>query len=345
MGRKTVRVLSSTTEEIKAINPDNLDLINDFMNYLETTDKSFETIKVYKNNLELFFVYLMKNAKNKDFVDIKKRDLMNFQNYLVKNGLSPARIRNVRASISSLSNFIESVLDEEEKWEDFRNIVNKIPAPISTPVREKTVLTDEDCQSLLDELVEAKQYQYACAFALAWASGRRKSELVRIKCSHIVDENIIYGSLYKTHEKIKTKGRSAKGKMLPVYIIKTKFKPYFDLWMNQREELGVPKDIDEIFITKSKGEWIPMQATSFTYWATLFSERLGVDFYFHCLRHNFTTELYRAGIPTSVIKDIVGWESENMVSVYTDIEVDDELGKYFGNEGIKQVDVKGLSNL
>ena len=55
----------------------------------------------------------MKFAKNKDFVDIKKRDIMNFQNYLIKQGLSPARIRVLRSSISSLSNFIENILDEE----------------------------------------------------------------------------------------------------------------------------------------------------------------------------------------------------------------------------------------
>lgn len=150
MARKTNKVLTTTEEEIKAILPENQELIDDFMNYLETTDHSPETLKVYKNNLNIFFVYLSKNAKNKDFVDIKKRDIMNFQNYLVKNKLSPARIRNVRSTLSSLSNFIESILDEEPKWQNFHNIVNKIPAPQNNPVREKTILEDEDCQRLLD---------------------------------------------------------------------------------------------------------------------------------------------------------------------------------------------------
>lgn len=344
MARKTNKVLTTTEEEIKDILPENQELIDDFMNYLETTDHSPETLKVYKNNLNIFFVYLSKNAKNKDFVDIKKRDIMNFQNYLVKNKLSPARIRNVRSTLSSLSNFIESILDEEPKWQNFHNIVNKIPAPQNNPVREKTILEDEDCQRLLDYLVESEKYQQACAFALAWASGRRKSELLRIKVSHINEENLIYGSLYKTPEKIKTKGRG-QGKMLPVYILKTKFKKYFDLWMEQRKELGVPEDMDELFVTKYKGEWIPMKISTLNSWAESFGKFLDVPFYFHLMRHQFTTSLYKANIPTSVIKDLIGWESENMVSIYTDVEVDSELGKYFSEDGIKQVEAKNLGDL
>ena len=159
MGRQTNFVLNTSEEDINNILPENKELMEDFINYLESTDHAKTSLKVYKNNMEIFFVYLLKHAKNKDFVNIKKRDILNFQNYMIKNGLSSARIKNIKSTISSLSNFIESILDEEEKWENFRNIVNKIPAPNPNVVREKTVLEDEDCQRLLDYLVENKQYQ------------------------------------------------------------------------------------------------------------------------------------------------------------------------------------------
>lgn len=344
MGRKTNRALVTTQEEINKINPDNRELMEDFYNYLEATDHAQTSIVVYKNNLDIFFVYLMKYVKNKDFVNITKKDIMNFQNYLMKQDLSPSRIRNLRSSLSSLSNFIENVLDEEEKWSKFKNIINKIPAPVNAKVREKTVLEEEDCQRILDYLVETKQYQKACAFALGMASGRRKSELLRIKRSHISEDNLLYGSLYKTPEKIKTKGRG-KGKMLNVYILKSKFKPYFDLWMEERKRLGVPDEIDEIFVLKKKGEWQPAQTSALDSWAKKFSEYLEVDFYFHCLRHNLTTYLHHQNIPPSVIKELFGWESLEMVSLYTDVTVDSELGKYFSEDGIKQVENKGLTDL
>lgn len=344
MPRKTNVVLTTTKEEINKINPDNKELMEDFLNYLETTVKSPTTILVYRNNLEIFFIYLMKFCKNKDFVDIKKRDIMNWQNYLIKNGLSSARIKVLRSTVSSMSNFIETILDEEEKWENFKNIVNKIPAPTSAPVREKTILTDDDYQGLLDTLVEQKKYQHACALALAWASGRRKSELVRIKKSYITEENLKYGSLYKTPEKIKTKGRG-NGKFLYVFILKSKFKVYFDLWMEERKRLGVPDEIDEIFVTFRNGKWGAAELSLLSSYALKFSKMLGVDFYFHSARHQYTTSLSEAGIPDDIIKQIVGWESSDMVSLYKDTDIDDELEKYFTEDGIKSVEAKGLSDL
>lgn len=351
MARKTAKVLLTSQEEIDKILPENKELLDDFLNYLETTDHSPASIKVYKNNLEIFFVYLLNFAKNKDFVNIKKRDILNFQNHMVKNGLGSARIKNIRSSLSSLSNFIENILDEEEKWEDFRNIINKIPAPNPNPVREKTVLEDEDCQRLLDWLVDQKKYQEACAFALAWASGRRKSELLRIKKDWINDENLMYGSLYKTPEKIKTKGAGVTGKLLNVYILKSKFKPYYDLWMEERKRLGVPEDIEDLFVTKGKAdengnrEWKAITTSTLDYWASKFSKFLEVDFYWHSLRHSFTTALLKAKIPSSVVQSIIGWSSSDMVALYDDRDMDDELGEYFGEGGIKEVETKGLKDL
>ena len=344
MARKTNRVFNTTEEEISKILPENLDLMEEFLSYLETTDHSQESIKIYKSNMNIFFVYCLKHLKNKDFVNIKKRDIMNFQNYMVKNGLGSARIRNIKSTLSSLSNFIETILDEDEKWEGFKNIINKIPSPIGEPTREKTVLEDEDCQRLLDHLVEHKKYKQACIFALAWSTGRRKSELLRIKKSHIMEDNLLYGSLYKTPEKIKTKGRG-KGKMLHVYILKNKFKKYFDLWIKERERLGIPEDIDDLFVTRRNGEWQPISVSALNRYAKSFGEFLGVDFYFHLMRHQFTTALHQANVPANVIKDLIGWESMEMVSLYTDVEIDDEIGKYFSEEGIKKVESKSLSEL
>jgi site-specific recombinase XerD len=345
MARQTVQVFETTGEEIKAILPENKELMDDFLNYMETTDHAKTSIRVYKNNLEIFFIYLMKHEKNLDFVNLKKRHIMNFQNYMVKNDLSPSRIKNIKSTLSSMSNFIESVLDEEEKWENFRNIINKIPAPNKRVVREKTVLSDEECQNLLDFLVENKRYQQACAFALGWASGRRKSELLRIKRSYITEENLQFGSLYKSPEKVKTKGKG-RGKFIDVYVLKPKFKKYFDLWMEERERLGVPDEIDEIFVNKRKGEWQPAKISLLDSYASKFTEFLHKDFYFHCLRHQFTSSLEASKIPAMVIKDIIGWEDVSMVAVYSDNDLSSKLGDYFSEDGVRDdIQTGSLNNL
>lgn len=342
MPRKTVYNNITSPELIQQISKENKELMNEFVDYLKSIDKSPTTINGYINDLHIFFVWNLQNNNNKFFIDINKRDIMKYQNYLI-NTLkhSPNRVRRLKAVISSMSNFIESMMDD--LYPDFKNIVNKVPAPSKVEVREKTIMTDEQVKYLLDYLVEHKKYQQACAVALAVASGSRKAELLRFKVSYFSDENIIYNALYKTPERIKTKGRTSKGKLLYRYVLVSQFKPYFDLWMKQREELGIKGE--ELFWNRRNGEWEPADITTLNSWALTFSKILGVDWYWHSNRHFFTTALCKANIPASVIKDIVGWESVAMVDIYNDSDVDDELGKYFDEDGVKQVDVKSLSDL
>jgi integrase len=230
----------------------------------------------------------------------------------------------------------------DDLYPNFKPIINKIPSHPKQEVREKTVLEDEQIDYLLNYLVERKQYQKACILALACASGARKSELFRFKISYFIDENIIYNSLFKTPEKIKTKGRGS-GKYINKYVIVAKFKPYFDLWIKQREELGV--DCEELFTNKREGKWKPLQITGVDSYAETFSKILGLDFYWHSCRHYFCTAMCKCNVPASIIKDVVGWESVSMVDIYDDTEVDDELGKYFSPDGIKVIEQKGLSDL
>lgn len=341
MGRKTKQNHITTPELIAQINPENARLVKDYLTYLRSMNRSDTTIEAYKSDLDIFFVWVLLNANNKFFIDITKRDLVSYQNWLInENENSPARVRRLKAVISSLSNYIENILDDE--YPNYRSIVKKIENPVNTPVRAKTVLDESDCNNLLNKLVEKKEYQKACMFALAMASGRRKSELVRFKVSYFDESNIVYGSLYRTPEKVKSKGRGKQGKLLHFYVLVKQFKPYFDLWVQERERLGIQSewlfpDLDDA--TQHLG------AQTLNSWAKTFSAILGVDFYWHSMRHYFATALAKAGIPDDVIQGIVGWESADMCKVYKDIDVSDEIGKYFKDGEIVQSQSNGLGDL
>ncbi|MBQ5389762.1 MAG: site-specific integrase, partial [Clostridia bacterium] len=174
------------------------------------------------------------------------------------------------------------------------------------------------------------EYKKACAVALAMCSGRRKAELCRFRVDDFKDENLVCnGALYKTSEPIQTKGFGL-GKYIHCYTLAKKFKPYFDAWMAEREKGGV------------KSEWLfpaadnpdeQMSETTLSSWASTFSKMTDNDFYWHALRHYFTTHLVRAGIPDSVITQIVGWESADMCKIYTDIEADEQIAMYFNEDG------------
>lgn len=344
MGRKVQHNNIVTDELLSQVNQENIELGKDFLDYLRSIDRSPNTIDAYANDLKIFWVYLLLHCNNKFFIDLSKREISKYQSYcLTEWKWSPARMRRVKSTLSSLSNYVESMLDDE--FENFKPIIRKIENPVNEKVFTKTVLEDSQLEELLDILVEKGKYDKAYILSLAMNSGRRKSELPRFKVSYFDDENIIYGSLYKTPEQIKTKGRGSRGKRLTCYTLSKPFKPYFDMWMNYRKENRI--ESEWLFPKKVGGKYIdePMESKTLDSWAETFGRLLGVDFYFHSLRHYFTTACARSGLPDNVIQMLIGWSSLDMVSLYKDIEADEEFEKYFADGEIKKVEQKSLSDL
>lgn len=340
MARKTIHNKICDAESLAQVNPENIRLADDFADYLKSGKKSDATISVYRSDINIAFVWCLKNIGNKSFVNWTKRDVVAFQNYLVKeNRNSPARVRRIKATLSSLSNYIENVCDDE--YPTFKNIIHKIESPPAQTVREKTVWDADELDALLDKLVSIKHYDKACFVALAMYSGRRKAELCRFRVSDFDDDKLVCGgALYKSSP-ILSKGRGG-GKNINCYTLAKKFKPYLDMWMKYRKENGI------------KSEWLfpapdnpkeQVKKTTVDSWAVTLQRLSGKNFYFHSLRHYFTTELSRAGIPDSVIQSIMAWESADMVNIYKDIDADESIGMYFSDGEINAPKQKSLSEI
>lgn len=344
-GRKTVYNAITSEEKLKQVNEDNLQLEDDFLEYLISTDRANTTIIQYRAVLHIFWCWNLENNKNKPFVELTKREIARFQNNALNVwGWSPRRMRMAKSVMRSLENYIINILDED--YPDYKRIWDKIESPVNEAVREKSVFTNEELQNLLDILVDRKEYMKACFVALAMYSGRRKAELARFKVSYFTDENLICdGALYKSPEKITTKGRGQRGKPLYVYTLAKPFKPYFDLWIEERQRLGI--ESDWLFPLFRDGKWQDEQTSPNTFdsWARSFSKILNKPWYPHSMRHRFVTALSEQGIPDSVIKDVVGWTDVSLVSVYCDTEAEDSFDSYFGADGIKQNDKRSLKDL
>lgn len=341
MARKTQQNQITSPELLAQINEENKTLRDDFLIYIKSTGRSETTLSEYRSNLNIFFCWNVVNNKNKVFTEVKKRDFVKYQTYLIdENKNSPARVRGLKAVLSSLSNYIENVLDEEYK--DFRSQIKKVESPVIQKVREKTVFSNEDLERLLDHLVEKGKYQQACAVALAMCSGVRKSEITRFKVSYFKPENIIYDSLYKTPEKIKTKGRG-NGKFINKYTLVNPFQKYLDLWLEERNRLEI--DSDWLFVVQKEDGCSQLTVAALNAWTKSFTTFLKLDFYWHSLRHYFTTHLARQGLPDGLIQSIVGWDSADMVGIYKDIPVDEEIGDYFSGGKIVNKPETNLSKL
>ena len=327
--------MARSTKNNKIVSPELLDqvlqwnknLVDDFLVYLKSVDRADSTIDAYRYDLNIFFVWNLQANGNKKFIEVTKREFARFQNHsLTEWEWSPKRIRTVKSAISSMSNYIENILDEEEEFKNYRSSINKIESPANVTVRKKTIFTEFELKRLLNHLVRTKQFDKAAALALAMYSGRRKAELGRFKVSHFREENVIFDTFWKTDEPIKTKGRGSKGKPLHLYVLKDKFEPYLEMWLADRKRRGI--DSEWLLVSVHRPDQ-QMTSDTFRHWADEFTEFLGKDFYWHSMRHFFCTMLAREDVPANVIQDIIQWESADMVKLYTDISADENIGKFF----------------
>lgn len=325
-GRKTVYNDGLTDEETwEKVNKINKRLVKDFNGYCRSTDKSPATIFMYESILKVFFCWNYRENENKSFIEVRKRDLIIFFGWgKTELGWSPNRVVNVRSVLSTFSNYIERILDDE--YPTFKNLV-KILEPIHIePVREKTVLGSEEIEQLIDQLVEEKDYQKACWLALMYSSGMRKAEVAQMMDDFFVPENIVFDIMYRT-PKIRTKGRGVKGKVVSRYVFTYTFQRYLELWREERKRLGIT--LPNLFVVKKGDRYEPAKTTTFNSWAQGLSNKTGKDIYCHAYRHAWTTSLAKKGYPTAVIQKLQQWSTSDMVGRYTDTTDEEELGDFF----------------
>lgn len=331
MGRHISYNRHTSPELLEKINPVNKELLTDFIDYLDSIDRSDATIKEYTNNLQISFVWGYRNLNNKPFFDWSKRDVQRYQSFLLNDcKLSPARVHVLKAALRSLGDYIETMLDEE--YPEYKNVSSKVKNPPLSHVLEKTILSEDDNKLLLDYLTNQQQYCQACLVALAMYSGRRKAEVLRFKVDDFDEVRLICdGALYKS-KVIRTKGRGKKGKRMSCFIMHDPFEPYLDKWLDYRVRNGI--STEWLFYDRHDPSQ-PMKETTINGWYGYLSSIVGKPFYLHCLRHGFTTRLVRAGVPPMVIKSLIGWNSLEMINTYTDIEEEKLFSQYFGKNGIK----------
>ena len=83
-GRTTVYNEITSEEKMKSVNQDNIQLEEDFLDYIASIDRSTGTIKQYRANLHIFWCWNLDYNNNKFFVKLTKRELSKFQNHALK---------------------------------------------------------------------------------------------------------------------------------------------------------------------------------------------------------------------------------------------------------------------
>ena len=80
---------------ISQINPENAQLLDDFVDYLRSIQRRESTIHGYINDIQIAFVWSLLHNNNAFYCDCTKRQIVRYQNWLInenKNRYSILRI-------------------------------------------------------------------------------------------------------------------------------------------------------------------------------------------------------------------------------------------------------------
>jgi site-specific recombinase XerD len=326
MARKTFKKIITSDENWNLVSKENKKLMERFLKE-KNTRCSDTTIEGYKSDLSIFFTWNMIENDNKYFPLIKKLEFAEFFGFATSElKWAGSRFARVRSALSQISESIIKFLDDE--FPTYRNLIlAAIESMPKEPVREKTILSEEQINSLFDYLHKINKPQEELLLALAIGSGARVSEWLRFTTDIIDKDNTAFEDIFLEMLKpIKTKGRTKTGKQLTKYIIRDVFWERYEKWLPIREQIMKEnnKTHNCIFI-KSNGD--PAQVSTVRSWIAKWEKFLGVNFYPHCLRHYITTFLSKLGLETDLIVEIMGWSDSKMFSIYCDLSAKDKKWK------------------
>ncbi len=275
---------------------DNLQLLNDYLTYLELEKGlSKNTICAYQNDLMSFLEFI---SANKEIEEIKRKDFSTFTKFLYKKDLSPTTISRKIASIKGFFKFLcfkQNIQSNPAIAINSPKLPKKLPKVLS--INEIDNMLKSDLNILEKAIIE-----------LLYSSGVRVSELSELKFKNVELSKKI----------IKVFGKGSKERLIPINrkCIKT-LRDY----LKEREkiylEFNCKNNVIENFFIDEKGKKITRQ---FIYkiikkQGQLINRQISP----HSIRHSFATHLLENGADLRVVQELLGHASIVTTQLYTHI--------------------------
>lgn len=218
-------------KEWNEVNKFNKRLMEDFLLEMKSQKKKESSIRQYRNDIRILFLYVYRELDNKPISKLKKKHFRNYSLWLSEEcGMSNARVSRL---LSALRSMLEYATNEEE-WEDEGleiNYASKVKGLPKEKRRTIHFLTDLQIEKMYNYLVENKEYQKACFLSLLYDSSARRNEIYQVEKHNLLEgntTNIVTGK---------------RGKQFPLLYF-SRSKQAIKLWLDQRGE----DDIDSLWV-------------------------------------------------------------------------------------------------
>ncbi len=301
----------------------------EFLLYLKhNLNYSDNTIKSYKQDIDLFLDYLQENKIN--YLNITLDNIRDFiasrLNHVTYRGNNES-YRSVKRRLSSLKKFYKFLVSKE--------LIESNPFLLIKTPREHNKLPEVLYQKQVEDLLNKNKTRTdflkdrdQALLELMCSSGLRCVEVTNLKFSNIDIENRI----------MRIVGKGNKERLVPFSKdAKTYLKNYIEYLRKDLENKSLNDENKEYVFLNSKGNKLTTRGLEYIIKEIQIKNGLdlGFDFHPHVLRHSFATRLLENGADLRVIQELLGHSSINTTQIYTHVSkenVKKAYDKYFPEE-------------
>lgn len=259
-------------------------LFQEYLRHLRLQRKATNTVETYKYHLTTFFSWVYNESY--DLKNMKPMDLLDFKECLLMQNKSE---RTVNAIISCLKGYFDYlVLYEVVKTNPVTNLLR-----IQVPHYKQDRLTDTQLGHFYP-YIDSLRPNVRAAFYLMLGSGARVSEVANLTRENFKIEN---NQLFIDIKNAKW------GSDRCIPVVDTKAAEVLYDYISSLDVSNLPA-------------FRVSKRTLQTY-ATKFSEKYGIPFSCHVLRHTFATVLMERDVPIEKIQYLLGHKSLSMTRHYT----------------------------
>jgi len=259
-------------------------LFQEYLRHLQLQRKATNTVETYKYHLTTFFSWVYNESY--DIKNMKPMDLLDFKECLLMQNKSE---RTVNAIISCLKGYFDYlVLYEVVKTNPVTNLLR-----IQVPHYKQDRLTDTQLVHFY-AYIDSLRPNVRAAFYLMLGSGARVSEVANLTREQFkIEKNQLFIDIKNA--------KWGSDRCIPVVDSKA-----VEVLCDYLSSLDV-SNLPAFRVSKR---------TLQTY-ATKFSEKYGIPFSCHVLRHTFATLLMESDVPIEKIQFLLGHKSLSMTRHYT----------------------------
>lgn len=316
MLRERATPLPEVTDEMWGnVNEDYRILVEEFVS---VQNHSPQTKKQYISGLRIFGYFIYNSMNNKPLYKVTKRDFLRYISYLRDDRkLSSSALSFKKACVSSLCNYIENVVaDDEMDYKMFRNITRGLPAIPKNKVYEKVKITWDNYQEMMTVLESDENYLGMAWLATAFNVGARRSEIIQFK-TEILDYKFSDDATFVYSHNVRLKGRGEDGKIEP-YMINREALKYIKLWVEKRGY-----ESEYIFSTKYGSEGKQMSKAWADYFCSeVLTNILGRRINPHLFKASCITFLLESGIKLELVSKYVA-HHENVATTIAHYDLRD----------------------